>query len=494
MSADLLRTKNMNELKQTDAKQSNNKKLATNMFLFTLVNFVPKVFSFILVPVYTAYLSTEEYGISDLVINTASLLLPIFSLSINNAVLRFTIENKDDIRPYNIGMLHSFGSSALLALGLFLTTQFTDINVGYLFFIFVIYASNAISDIFLGYLRAQEEMYLITFCGVGSSIICLVSNILLIVVLRLGAYGFIISTAVGYLFNVVVILYHLRNKKVFDIHSIKCQKQLARDMYSYSIPLAVSGITWWIYSSSDRYFVSGMCGIEENGIYSVANKVPNMLQMLQNVFSQAWMFSIFSIYKTREGKEYIAKVYYMVSYVMCLGASVLITGNILLARVLYSKEFYAAWRYVPPLLLSITFTAIGTVMGQVLIAHKETKFQAKVALFTALLNCLLNFMLIKVTKDALGAAIATAIIALIGSSMTTWKGVKIGEIKINSIKYIVMIMILVAECCAMIGYKNSAICGLLTAVIAIINIDHNRWLINKFMTLLRKRLVRQKIR
>lgn len=172
----------------------------------------------------------------------------------------------------------------------------------------------------------------------------------------------------------------------------------------------------------------------------------------------------------------------------------LITGNILLARVLYSKEFYAAWRYVPPLLLSITFTAIGTVMGQVLIAHKETKFQAKVALFTALLNCLLNFMLIKVTKDALGAAIATAIIALIGSSMTTWKGVKIGEIKINSIKYIVMIMILVAECCAMIGYKNSAICGLLTAVIAIINIDHNRWLINKFMTLLRKRLVRQKIR
>ena len=56
MSADLLRTKNKNELKQTDAKQSNNKKLATNMFLFTLVNFVPKVFSFILVPVYTAYL------------------------------------------------------------------------------------------------------------------------------------------------------------------------------------------------------------------------------------------------------------------------------------------------------------------------------------------------------------------------------------------------------------------------------------------------------
>ena len=445
------------------------------MFLFSLVNFVPKIFSFFLVPVYTAYLTTEEYGVSDLVVNTAGLLLPIFSLSINNAVLRFTIENKEDKRPFNIGLLHSLASSLLLIIALFVASNFIDIEVGYLIFIGVIYISNALSDIFTGYLRAQEEMKLITFCGIGSSILCLVTNILLIVVLRWGAYGFIISTAIGYVFNVVVILFYLKDKRVYDFKCLVNQKQLFHDMYAYSLPLVVSGIVWWIYSSSDRYFVTAMCGTSENGIYSVAYKIPNILQMLQNVFSQAWIFSVFDIYKTREGKAYIAKVYCMFSYVMCLGASVLITFNIVLAKILYSNEFFEAWRYVPPLLLSIVFTSVGTVMSNVLTAYKETRFPAKVALFTAILNCVLNFVLIKVTGDALGAAIATAATSLIGALINTYKAAKIGGIKLNFIRYFLMIAILVVECIVMITFKNYILCAVFTFVIIMLNTDNNKW-------------------
>lgn len=65
-----------------------------------------------MVPLYTSYLTTEEYGISDVIISTASLLAPFIALSIPSAVMRFTIENKDDRRPiwiavqtYLIGML-----------------------------------------------------------------------------------------------------------------------------------------------------------------------------------------------------------------------------------------------------------------------------------------------------------------------------------------------------------------------------------------------------
>ena len=476
----------MTLLEEKKTKESNNKKLATNMFLFSLIHFVPKVFSFFLVPVYTAYLTTEEYGISDLVLNTANLLLPIFSVSINNAVLRFTIENKDDVRPFNIGMIHSFASSLLLALGLYVASFITDIDAGYLIFIFIIYASSAISEIFLGYVRAQEEMKLITFCGVASSVCCLVCNILFIVVMKLGAYGFIASNAIGNIFYVIVIAISFRKKKVFSFSSLKGQKQLAREMYNYSFPLVISGITWWVYSSSDRYFVTGMCGTAENGIYSVAYKIPNMLQVIQNVFSQAWLFSIFDLYQTKEGKEYIAKVYYMFSYVMCLGASALITGNLFLAKILYSNEFYVAWRYVPPLLISIVVTAVGTVMTQVLTAYKETKFPAKVAILAAGLNCVLNYFLIKITQDALGAAISTAITALVSTSVSTWKAVKLGNIKINFTRYIVMILLLAVESVTMIGFENIIVCGVLTLIIMLLNMDHNKWFINKFMSILKR--------
>ena len=83
-------------------EQSKNKKFATNLLLMFIVNFLPKVFSFFLTPVYTYYLTTEEYGITDLVINTASLLSPFIAMGMASAVMRFTIENKEDKKPLHV--------------------------------------------------------------------------------------------------------------------------------------------------------------------------------------------------------------------------------------------------------------------------------------------------------------------------------------------------------------------------------------------------------
>ena len=68
--------------------------------LFTISGFVPKIFSFILVPIYTSYLTTAEYGISDLITTTVSLLIPIFTLDIQDAVMRFALDKeykKEDV-------------------------------------------------------------------------------------------------------------------------------------------------------------------------------------------------------------------------------------------------------------------------------------------------------------------------------------------------------------------------------------------------------------
>ena len=77
----------------------NNKKLISNIFMMFLVYFLPKIFSFFLVPVYTSYLTTEEYGISDIIISTSSLISPFVALATPSAILRYTIENKEDKRP-----------------------------------------------------------------------------------------------------------------------------------------------------------------------------------------------------------------------------------------------------------------------------------------------------------------------------------------------------------------------------------------------------------
>ena len=82
-----------------------NKSLLKNIGLFTLGSFGSKILSFLLVPLYTAVLSTAEYGTVDLITSTASLLTPILLLSIFDATLRFGMDNnykKEDVLSTSI--------------------------------------------------------------------------------------------------------------------------------------------------------------------------------------------------------------------------------------------------------------------------------------------------------------------------------------------------------------------------------------------------------
>src|SRR5699024_10406208 len=72
------------------------KYLLKNMGLMTISNFASKILSFLLVPLYTTVLTTQEYGTYDLYTTTAFLLIPLFSVCISDAVLRFTLDKEKD--------------------------------------------------------------------------------------------------------------------------------------------------------------------------------------------------------------------------------------------------------------------------------------------------------------------------------------------------------------------------------------------------------------
>ena len=63
--------------------------LVKNTGILTIANFSSKILGFLLVPFYTSILSTEEYGITDLIFSTVQLIVPIFTMNVSDAVLRF---------------------------------------------------------------------------------------------------------------------------------------------------------------------------------------------------------------------------------------------------------------------------------------------------------------------------------------------------------------------------------------------------------------------
>jgi O-antigen/teichoic acid export membrane protein len=264
-------------------------------------------------------------------------------------------------------------------------------------------------------------------------------------------------------------------------------------MLQFSIPTVFSGLSWWVISSSDRYFVTWLCGTAVNGIYSVAYKIPTMLQAVQNVFSQAWVFTLYDSYKTEEGRRYIAKVYDFYSFVFCAGCSFLIVIDLPLSKLLYSNDFFAAWRYVPPLLLSVVFTGLGSFMGTFLSVYKKTKISMKLSFLSATINIVLNYILIIVMKDAMGAAVATAVTFFVSWLCNTIIGIKLSNVKINLGKQGIIFAILILQCFVILESKNMVIAGGLLLVILALNFENIMWAKQKGKLLMIKMIEKNKI-
>lgn len=86
-------------------KENKYKYLFKNIGLMTISNFASKILTFLMVPLYTSILSTEEYGTYDLYTTTAFLLMPLFSVCVSEAVLRFSLDkNKSPDEVLSVGI------------------------------------------------------------------------------------------------------------------------------------------------------------------------------------------------------------------------------------------------------------------------------------------------------------------------------------------------------------------------------------------------------
>ncbi|MFR1759779.1 MAG: lipopolysaccharide biosynthesis protein, partial [Christensenellaceae bacterium] len=79
------------------------KKLVSNTVIFAIGTFSSKLLVFLLMPLYTRVLSESDYGVVDLLMQTGNLLLPLVSLGINNAIIRFGLDKSSDSREVFTG-------------------------------------------------------------------------------------------------------------------------------------------------------------------------------------------------------------------------------------------------------------------------------------------------------------------------------------------------------------------------------------------------------
>lgn len=384
------------------------KYLLKNIGLLTISQFGTKILAFFLVPLYTNILSTTEYGTYDIFTTTINLLIPIVTLNLSDAVLLFALdEEKNRSEVLSIGLKYSLigfvFSIIFLALNKFINL-FPAINEYWYYFPFL-FLLTVINSLFSGFARGIDRVKETAIGGVICSSTMIGCNLLFLLVLKWGLHGYFAANIIA-LFLQIIYLYFACELKNYIKHNNN--QKLEKEMKSYSMPLIANNIGWWVNNSSDRYIVTWMCGVSANGIYSVGYKIPSILNMFQSIFSQAWTMSAVKDFDSNDSNGFFSRIYGIYNCGMVLICSGIIINSRLIAKILYAKDFFVAWKYVPFLTMAIVFGSLSGFLGGIFAAVKDSKLFGKSTIIGAGLNIFLNIILVYFI-GALGAAIATLI-------------------------------------------------------------------------------------
>lgn len=380
------------------------------MGLLTLSSFATKLLSFFLVPLYTAILTTQEYGTYDVISSTVNFLIPILTINIYEAVLRYAMDKESDPKTvFSIGCKYAIWGNVIVVILLVFNhiARLSAILDAYSIFFALLFFVTVFSGIITSMARGLDRIADISISSVLCSVVMIFLNIFLLCVLKIGIYGYFIANISGILIQNIYLTVRIKGWN-YITKTREYNSALEKEMIHYSLPTIANAISWWVNGLADRYVIIFFCGIASNGVYSVASKIPSILNIFQNIFSQAWMLSAVREFDAEDKNGFFAQIFNLYNAMLVIVCSMIICADKMLAHYLYSNDFYIAWKYVPFLTISIIFGALSGYAGSIFAALKHSEYFAKCSGSGAVANICMNIVLVPLW-GTLGAAIATAI-------------------------------------------------------------------------------------
>lgn len=444
---------------------SKKKELMKNTIIIFCGKVCTQLISFFLLPLYTGYLATKDYGIVDLITTYVTLLVPIITLELEMSIFRYLVDSRGREKETKKLMSNNF-YVLLIALLVFsilyiVVTSFWKFDFRWLILIDIIICT--FSGNFLQISRGMGRTLDYSISCLITGAFTIVSNIFLIAVLRLGAVGMITSMALAnglgalYLF-VRLKLYKLINFKLVD-------KKLIKEMYRYSIPLVPNGISWWIVNVSDRSIISFVLGTASNGLYAVSNKFPTILSSLLGVFNLSWSESAALHINSPDRDEFFSDISNTVTKLFtCLGVGMIACMPFVFPLLINSK-YNGAFNQIPILVLGSVFNVVVCLYSAVYIAKKMTKQVASVSIIGAIINIIVNVLFIK--KIGLYAAsISTAVSYFV---MMVYRHIDLKKyVKIKYESGLIIKTVLIFTFSIILYYQKNMILNIINLIVVVI--------------------------
>lgn len=394
--------------------EKESKLLAKHTMIYSLGNFMQRIISLLLLPVYTRFLTPHDYGVKELVGLSSDVIGILLATAISGAIYRFyfeyeEIKDRNEVISSAIITIGCFGLLALLIIS-FATRSMAKyiLDSSDLYYFFLIsFASlwfQSLNNIGYNYLRAHQQSLKFITLSLAKMVLAISLNIYLVCFLKIAVLGVLISTLITSIVMCLVLVIPLCFKTgfTFSLKKIKA-------MLKFGLPLIPAQIGAFIVHLSDRFFIKGYCSIADAGIYSLGYRFGALpANFISAPFNQTWQPRRFELYKEEGSEKVFGKIFTHFLLLMFFAGLVISVLTQDLLMIIADERFWPAYRVVPIIVLATTVFSFHYHLNMGILISKKTKYLAYINFSNGIFILLLNFTLIP-RYGILGAAYATLI-------------------------------------------------------------------------------------
>lgn len=393
------------------------KNLAFNTIIFAIGSFGSKILSFFLTRLYTTHMGADILGSKELLEGSAAFMIPVFSFSMGEAILRFGLDKEYDKRRVFSTSIAVQGAG--LGLMMLLSPLFSMIPFikGYTFWLMIYVCTSVFRQTCANFIRARGFVKLFAFDGMLATLTLFIFNIIFISKLGLGIKGFMIAMILSD-FCSGVFLWTIADLGKFFKPS-RVDKKTVMIMVRFSLPLIPTAIMWTITGFSDRILIkyvngpAGKTGDVATGLYTAAARVPNLISMVSTIFFQAWNMSAITEHGNDGEDKFYETIFSAYQSIMYVASAFLILLVQPVSRMVLNynihPEYSTAYIYTPVLVMAVLTMCFNLFLSIIYTASKHTKNSFYTSLVSMLTNIILNVVLIK--KFGVQGAVAASFIS-----------------------------------------------------------------------------------
>jgi len=396
------------------------KKTVKHTAVYSLGNLSAKLVGLILLPLYTSYLTTAEYGILSILEATMLFLVAFFGFRLYVAMMKwYTEKSSEEERKTTVftTLISLLGIVALVNVLLHpFSHYFSEFFFGhdrfasYFNILFITTSIEIINGVAVSVIRLKEKSAMFVIVTLAKLLVTFTLSIYFIVYLGKGVEGIILSQLIGsFVFLLLTLGVLFKNiLPKFNLHDFK-------GMFRFGFPLVFNTISVLMLTLGDRYILQYFHDYSQVGVYSLAYKIAGVINMFFLMsFQMGFLPIAYKMYNKPEAKRFFSKVltYFTMILIFASLGLTFFSKEMIMIFAQSNDGYWIAYTLVPLLCLTYVFKGVEYVFVIGLHNVKKTNYNALVVLIGTLLNIGLNILLIPYF-EMYGAAMTSVLSGLV---------------------------------------------------------------------------------